>query len=540
MNHPYQVMGTSVPQMLGRRRLIERLDRHVMKPSPDHVQVVGPTLFGKSVLLNALAGRHVAGNAQYVTAAYVDLRHAPPTDDAAFRRRLAESVKTALSRVMPETAGCLDLNDPGLHELLVLVLQEMEQNSAKLLLVLDGFDHVLAGIGISRNFWDNLLSLAGKSSLTLVTGSRCPLRELCKTEESRTSDFWEIFYDTPLVVGPFIEGDWEDLLDPLTNGGAALDGSARKELVNWSGGVPVLAAALLNRLADTAAIGQPLTKEHVDKVAGEMLDRPPAPLEQLWDDCGVELRGDIALLAAKESEGLPLSELPTQRQRALEGRGYGQPSGSRMRSSCRLMARYASQQAPAVADLRRLFGTAAGFNSNVRGLLELRLAQLDTGRTDPQLRNYAMHAIRDMDDGPETVLVPVRSIVQRALTVIWDAEVGPTRNFPQDWVQEWQHGGAQPKWLANGPRVPGGDGQQLYALRLMTGTKFGDKPPIRRTARFVTKPTFLLLDHLQSVGDFGQHRGDYPESNTSVGFAASVVLAAIGLIESLSRDLAAS
>jgi hypothetical protein len=49
-----------------------------------------------------------------------------------------------------------------------------------------------AGTGLTRILWDQLRSLGQKASLRLVTGSRCPLRELCKTEESRTSDFWEI------------------------------------------------------------------------------------------------------------------------------------------------------------------------------------------------------------------------------------------------------------------------------------------------------------------------------------------------------------
>jgi hypothetical protein len=49
--------------------------------------------------------------------------------------------------------------------------------------------------------------------------------------------------------------------------------------------------------------------------------------------------------------------------------------------------------------------------------------------------------------------------------------------------------------------------------------------------------TALLVDSLQSVGDFGQQRHDFPESNVSKGFAASQVLSAIELVESLNRDL---
>jgi len=61
---------------------------------------------------------------------------------------------------------------------------------------------------------------------------------------------------------------------------------------------------------------------------------------------------------------------------------------------------------------------------------------------------------------------------------------------------------------------------------------------IRPLARFVTKPTALLVDALQSVGDFGQHREDFPESSVSIGYAAGIVMMAIELVDSLSRDLA--
>ena len=59
---------------------------------------------------------------------------------------------------------------------------------------------------------------------------------------------------------------------------------------------------------------------------------------------------------------------------------------------------------------------------------------------------------------------------------------------------------------------------------------------MRRQSRYVTK-TCLLIDDLQSVGDSGQHRPDFPETKVTVGFAASIVLAAITLVESLTADL---
>ena len=81
-------------------------------------------------------------------------------------------------------------------------------------------------------------------------------------------------------------------------------------------------------------------------------------------------------------------------------------------------------------------------------------------------------------------------------------------------------------------KLPRGYGPQCNILRLATGT---DR--VQRKSRYVTRTTYLLIDHLQSVGDFGQHRGDFPEAQVTIGFAAAVVLTAIALVESLTADL---
>ena len=65
----------------------------------------------------------------------------------------------------------------------------------------------------------------------------------------------------------------------------------------------------------------------------------------------------------------------------------------------------------------------------------------------------------------------------------------------------------------------------------MTGTE-----RVARTAKTFSKVTSLLVDGLQSVGDFGQHREDFPESMVSKTFAASVLMTAIELTESLVAD----
>ena len=395
-----------------------------------------------------------------------------------------------------------------------------------LLVVFDGFDYALAGTGLTRNLWDQLRALAQKDSLRLVTGSRRPLRELCRTEDSRTSDFWEIFYDTPIRVTALDDADVETFLQPLRDEGCEFDESARKEISNWTGRVPLLLCALLHALWEDHR-GARLSKPSIDAVGDRVLDERRQLLAALWDDCDDELRADLGMLCEGD---LPLTDLSDRRRDALVERGFGQVSGNRLRTFCRLMQRYAGAQAPAVADLTRLFGTTSGFDVNVRSLLDLRLAQVAAKGADDDLRDYVGNAIRDLAPFPERSLIWVRSIASRALTLIWDAEL-PDGQLPAAWRDEWDS--RDVNYAHEDGQLPRSAGARCNILRLATGTE-----RTSRGVRYITRTTYLLLDHLQSVGNFGQHSEDYPETKVTIGFAASIVLAAISLVECLTQDLA--
>ena len=526
-DNPYQVLGATVPSMLGRAGLVGRIEGHLLKPSPDHVSVVGPAHYGKSVLLRHLAGVHRGGPSRYLTTVHIDLRHETPTSDDAFKRRLAEEIRAALQPHRPDLSELLAFEDEGVHELLVLVFDDLEKSGTRLLAVLDGFDYVLAEAGLTRNLWDQLRSLAQKTSLRFVTGSRRPLRELCRTEESRTSDFWEIFYDTPIRVGALDDADWDPFLEPLQAAGCTLDEPARKEIVNWTGGVPLLVCALLRTLWESHG-GSRIPKPHVDQAAEVLLRDQSGLLDELWSDCDIALRSELGELAGGD---IPLADLTSARRRVVTDRGFGRELKTRMRGSCRLMQRYAEEQAPAVADLTRLVGTAPGFESNIRTLLELRLAQVAGPNVDRDLRESVSNAVRDLEPRPSGALTWIRRISGHALTLIWEAELPPDKTLPADWINEWQHAGIRNPPEDRG-KLPRGSGAQCKVLRLITGT---ERTP--RQSRYVTKTTYLLVDHLQSVGDFGQHQEDYPEASSSTGIVTAFVFAAISLVESLTSDL---
>lgn len=504
---------------------MSELDKHLKKPEPDHVSVVGPAHFGKSVLLRHVATTYRTTSSGYLTTVHVDLRHRIPTSDSDFMLRLADGIKAELQNLYPNIAEVIDLNDEAMHEVLGLVFDDLENNGERLLVVLDGFDYALAGSDLTRTLWDQLRTLAEMTSLRLVTSSRRPLRELCKTKESRTSDFWEVFYDTPLRVTALGDEDMTEFLQPLLDEGCEFDVPARKEITNWTGGVPVLLCALLQRLWEEHR-GAHLSKPEIDQAAEAQLTGRFHLLDALWDDCDDKLKADLVRLCDGE---IPVTNLPEGRRRSVEERGFGRVSGNRVRSSCRLMERYAQAQAPAIADLTRLLGTAVGFETHIRSLLELRLAQVPIGAADDDLCEYVRNAIRALTPVPGRALVWVRSIANRALKLVWDAELPSDRTVPSKWRNEWRNAGVN---YLDQDNLPHEYGAQIRILRLATGT--------RRTSRqvkYITKTTFLLLEYLQSVGDFGQHRDAFPETEVSIGFAATVVLAAISLVECLTDDL---
>ena len=524
--NPYQVLGPSIAPMLGRAALVQRLDSHLLKPSPDHVSVVGPAHFGKSVLLQHLAGTHRTESSRYATATYVDLRHRVPASDGEFMQRFAQEIRTALQAVRRELSEWIESEDENIHEVLGLVLDELEKTDEHLLVVLDGFDYALAGTGLTRNLWDQLRALAQKNSLRLVTGSRRPLRELCKTEDSRTSDFWEIFYDTPVRVTALEDADMEAFLHPLLDEGCKFDESARKEITNWTGRVPVLLCALLHTLWDQHR-GASLSKSTIDEVAETVLAERQQLVAELWDDCDDELHTDLDLLSA---EDMPLTGLSDKRRDALEERGFGRVSGKFLRSSCCLMKRYARAQAPAVANLKRLFGGVADFEKNIRFLLELRFKQVARPGLDEDLLRFVGNAVRGITPHPVDALTWVRDIRDRALKLIWDAELPADRRLPHEWIEEWKSAGIM-RLPEDRGKLDEREGQQINALRLITGT---DKTG--RRAKRVTKGTYVLVEFLHSVGNLRFHRGNQGQ-RVSIGYATTVVFASISLVECLTQDL---
>ena len=274
MTAAYQILGFPVPLMLGRSSILKSFDERLLKLTPDHVMVVGPRWYGKSVLLCHLANAYRENSGHYLTAVFIDLQHNTPNSNETFMQRFSEEIKTALEPCEPELSEYLGI-DEGILAALKHVLDELASEGKRILVVLDSFDCVPFGTQVTRTLLDNLRSLAVLSSLTLVTGSRRLPREVCRTAAVDSSPFWNIFYPEPIRITALVESDWRLFLEPFRAAGHTLDASAEKEITNWTGGVPVLTCALLRKLLDQRP-NRSLSGNDINEA------EPLAKLREIW------------------------------------------------------------------------------------------------------------------------------------------------------------------------------------------------------------------------------------------------------------------
>jgi hypothetical protein len=512
----------------GRRAVLSRIRRLHESPARPHLSVVAPRGMGKSELLRAVVSANRRGSSAFSGAALVDLRTSRPGSVAEMVSLVGTAIRDALLDARDGSLGWMaDLIDPTaapqeVMDQLVAALETLTSENERMLLALDGCDPVLQNPHVPVHLWESLRSLAQSPALRLMTASRRSLVELCSNPDARVSPFFNIFGDAPIHLPPFQEEDWEDIADAYAG---RLDGAAVKEIKNWSGGRPDLVAALLDHVlneAGDAAAGKP----EVDAKAAAMARGGSHALEALWRDCPDAVRGDVVRLVSSDE-----AITDGDRRGFLIDNGIAAPSGGKLRLTNGLMKELARSRGSDVTDVRRLFDGADAFSSNVRSVLELRLAAVPGG--DPELRRLASRSFGEVPDDPSGCLGRARDIAERALALIWAAEA-PDGKVPEKWIEVWKHAGRQLDWLPSNRRLPSLDkrGDHCTILRLATGNDRVD-PVVAR----LTKASFILLEHVVNVGNHRNHRDNIGGPGASLGMAVAFCFAVIELIESLARDL---
>lgn len=518
--------------ILGRRTVLSRIRKLHESPARPHLSVVAPRGMGKSVLLRAVVEANRRGSAAFSGAALVDLRLSAPGSVSEMVKLVGTAIRDSLRDArggsltwMADFIDPAEASDQVMNQL-VAALETLADQNERLLLALDGCDPVLQNPHVPVHLWESLRMLAQSPALRLMTASRRSLVELCSNPDARVSPFFNIFGDAPIHLPPFDDEDWVDIGQAY---GGRLDGAAVKELRNWSGGRPDLVAALLAHVlteSGSAVAGKPA----VDAQGTTMARGGSHALEALWRDCPDPVRGDVVRLATADE-----AITDGNRREFLIENGIAMPSGGKMRLSNGLMKEFAKARGSDVTDVRRLFDGAEAFNSNIRSVLELRLASVQGG--DPELRRLASRAFLDVPDDPAGCVGRARDIAERALTLIWGAEAGDGK-VPEKWIEEWKHAGlTRPfDWLPPNRRLPPVDkrGEHCMILRLATGNDRVDPVATR-----LTKASFILLEYVVNVGNHRNHRDATGGTGASLGAAVAFCFVVIELVESLARDLAA-
>jgi hypothetical protein len=247
-------------------------------------------------------------------------------------------------------------------------------------------------------------------------------------------------------------------------------------------------------------------------------------------DCPEESRGDIVQLVGGGE--MSSADLPSERRRYLLERGIATDSGQKVRLANRFIERLAGARKNDVSSARRLFERPEDFVTNIRTVLELRLAQVQGG--DPELMKLVKRATKHLPDEPDATLGTARDIFDRAVKLVWEVEA-PGGRVPNHWIDHWRrteiNTGRAIKAAtdyAHNPAIPEERGMQCGLLRLATG-----QPRINAITAKVSKGTCVLLEHANQIGDLKNHSKGDPSVTVAVAFC----MAAIELVEALAREL---
>jgi hypothetical protein len=524
-DRPFQIYGDSVPKMVGRRQIMERLRRGLNKTTPDHMKIIGPRASGKTVVVEALLEELRKSDKPFAGVVRWDLGHTRAADDDDFLVHLRDQIAKALKHRQPYWSKTLteDYADDarsGLKE----VLGELAGDGVRVLVVLDGLEKTLASGQFTRNLWDNLADLGRMKSLRYLTVSQGKPHELIRDPDSAASDFWGLFDQGQLQVGCFDEEDITSAIAEFPR--VEFKPGARTELVNWTLGFPPLLLSVLNEFAERGVAGQ-VDAPEVAAAADAIYDRVEETLARLWrelPETAKELQRSVAKDSEVAAQGRAIRDID-----ALVERGFAVRKADRILKPNRLLSRYLTSVEEGDGSLRRLFSSESEFILNSRTVLELRLRQIQ--HLDEELRHSIEKGLADLPDHPGNCLNNVRNVADRALDTVWRFE-SPTWTLPSEWVDTWRYkkSNAPNKWDW---QFPIDRGQQVALLQLVTGH---DSCP--SVAKYVTRSAYFLVSAVHGFGNFGQHRGPNDVVHATTALAAMTVC--VELAATLSRELVAS
>jgi hypothetical protein len=407
------------------------------------------------------------------------------------------------------------------------VMDALNDDGEKVLILWDGFDKPLTSGTLTRNLWDNLSELCRKPSFRLVVSSRKELHRLIRDEKSGTSDFWGIFQGI-VRVGTFDEQDVEEILAGLS----VFDfrPGARSELINWTAGFPPFLFAVLNEIFSEHRSGQ-IDNDMVNQAGANTCDKLSAMLTTLWEDCPVSAQDLYAILVDRRE--MPIAESGKGERAALVEKGFAKELGGKLQAGCRLLEEHVKGLGQDCGSMARLFGTWDAYRSNIRGLLDRRLAHISP--FDDRLHRYVELSINFLPNEPEFSLNNLTSLEERALDLIWQRELGTDRVIPSEVIAYWttsprdRNKFIKEMMYGNSWVVPSDRGPQVGLLQLLTGSVYG----FESKAKVTSKDTYALVNAIHSFRNRTEHAAG---QGIQFGVAVAAIMTCLELLACMERE----
>jgi hypothetical protein len=522
----FPILGTEIPPLLGRAKIMDELWSALTKKTPSHRSLVGAQFSGKSVILKALENRMCKDDSPYDTVIQWDLGHHTPQSDDEFLEMLCRQLGEGLRIAGSEYGDLLLQVEEKEYEQICEVIDVLNDEDQKILMLWDGFDKPLSGGRLTRNLWDNLLDLCRKPSFRLVISTCEELHDLIRDEDSVTSDLWSVF--EVVRVGVYDDEDIEKVLSTLKP--FKFVPGAITELKNSSGKYPPLLMGVLNQLVlqhDGGHIDNKMVLE-----AAAIAEGVVSPiLSRLWERCPAGAQ-DLYIQLVEKKE-LALIETQRNERIALIEKGFAVQSGNKLLPSCRMLDSHLAEKRADTGSMARLFGTWENYSNNIRSLLERRLSYIPV--FDERLHRLITMAIGDILEYPDDCLQNLTGIEERALDIIWDREFCGNNSIPNSIISYWtqvprcddrtiKQRMDRDNWAVSSDRL-----QQLLLLERLTGSR----SDFESRAKFTSKDTYVLINSIHSYRNRSQHR----EGQTiHIGVAVVAVMTCIELFDCLSRE----
>jgi len=524
----FPILGTTIPPMLGRSSIMQRIWNDLTKTTPSNLSIVGPRFVGKTVIMNALAYRVAHKESPYAFVLHWHLGHISPVSDDDFITRLCDQLQQSLYQSKADTSEYRKYLEDHSFSNLSEVVDILDEEGSPILMLWDGFDKPLGQGKLTGHLWDQMRTLFYGKQHKIVTATQKPLSDLIRSQDAITSPFWNIFDVNPLRIDAFDEEDREEIIEELSM--HSFKAGAKTELANWTAGFPPLFLELLNQIAFDTPRGD-IDNEAVDRAARKAAGNLSNMISVIWQDCPAGAKdlyihlidgGDLLFTKAERYEAACLIE-----------KCFAKKTGNKLAASCRMLQEHIQGAKPNTGSMARLFGSWDDYRANIRSLLERRLAHIS--RFDSRLYRLIERAIDDIPDYLDDCLSNLTGIRDCALKLIWQREFGAGMCVPQDIVSYWTeyprngHKLIDSMMRSNCWDVPTNPLDQIRLLGLLTGSyqNFDIK------AKATSKDIYVLIDAIHNFRNRSQH----PDGQLiHLGVAVTAIMACLELLACLERE----